>query len=76
MQGGGYAIPGLGVQNLSAIDQTDLLFTPLPVAFGKIQINDAWSVQGGRMPTIIGSEAPFTFQNLNINRGCSSRRRT
>ncbi len=69
IQGGLYAIPGLGVQNLSALDQTDLLFTPLPVAFGKIQINDAWSVQGGRMPTIIGSEAPFTFQNLNINRG-------
>ncbi len=69
VQGGGYAIPGLGVPNVSSIAQTDLLFTPLPVAFGKIQINDAWSVQGGRMPTIIGSELPFTFQNLNINRG-------
>ncbi len=69
VQGGGYAIPGLGIANYSSITQTDLLFTPLPVAFGKIQINDAWSVQGGRMPTIIGSEAPFTFQNLNINRG-------
>ncbi len=69
VQGGGYAIPGLGVPNIGSVAQTDLLFTPLPVAFGKIQINDAWSIQGGRMPTIIGSEAPFTFQNLNINRG-------
>lgn len=69
VQGGGYAIPQLGVANVGSIAQTDLLFTPLPVAFGKIQINDAWSIQGGRMPTIIGSEAPFTFQNLNINRG-------
>ena len=69
VQGGGYAIPQLGVANLGSIAQTDLFFTPLPVAFGKIQINEAWSIQGGRMPTIIGSEAPFTFQNLNINRG-------
>ncbi|MDP4003528.1 outer membrane beta-barrel protein [Methylobacterium sp. NEAU K] len=69
IQGGGYAIPQLGVPNVSSITQTDLLFTPLPLAFGKIQINDAWSIQGGRMPTLIGTEAPFTFQNLNINRG-------
>ncbi|MGY2047466.1 porin [Methylobacterium sp. JK268] len=64
-----YAIPTLGTQNYSAFNQTDLLFSPLPVAFGKWQINDAWSIQGGRMPTLIGSEAPFTFQNLNISRG-------
>ncbi|MCJ2013232.1 outer membrane beta-barrel protein [Methylobacterium sp. J-076] len=69
VQGGGYAIPGLGVANVGSIAQTDLLFTPLPVAFGKIQFTDQWSLQGGRMPTLIGSEAPFTFQNLNINRG-------
>ncbi|WP_018259758.1 porin [Methylobacterium sp. WSM2598] len=66
---GAYAVPTLGAQNYSAINQTDLLFGPLPVAFGKWQINDAWSIQGGRMPTLIGSEAPFTFQNLNISRG-------
>ena len=42
---------------------------PLPVAFGKYVFNDQWSIQGGRMPTLIGTEAPFTFQNLNISRG-------
>jgi hypothetical protein len=69
IQAGAYAIPALGFPNLGTFDQTDLLFTPLPVAFGKWQINDEWSVQGGRMPTLIGSEAPFTFQNINIQRG-------
>ncbi|ACL59349.1 porin [Methylobacterium nodulans] len=69
IQAGAYAIPALGFVNYSAFDQTDLLFSPLPVAFGKIVINDMWSIQGGRMPTLIGSEAPFTFQNLNISRG-------
>jgi hypothetical protein len=69
VQGGGYAIPQLGFATYSSVYQTDNFFTPLPVAFGKIQFNDNWSIQAGRMPTLIGSEAPFTFQNLNINRG-------
>ena len=69
VQAGAYAIPALGFVNYSALDQTDLLFSPLPVAFGKYVINDQWSIQGGRMPTLIGTEAPFTFQNLNISRG-------
>lgn len=66
---GAYAIPALGFVNYGTFDQTDLLFGPLPIAFGKVQINDEWSIQGGRMPTLIGSEAPFTFQNMNISRG-------
>lgn len=66
---GAYTIPGLGAPIFSAFDQTDLLFSPVPIVFGKYVINDNWSVQGGRMPTLIGSELPFTFQNLNISRG-------
>ena len=69
MQAGTYAIPALGAVNYGTFDQTDLLFGPVPVAFGKIVFNDTWSIQGGRMPTLIGTEAPFTFQNLNISRG-------
>src|SRR3954454_4549288 len=69
VQAGAYAIPALGVVNFGTFDQTDLLFGPLPVAFGKVVFNDNWSIQGGRMPTLIGSEAPFTFQNINISRG-------
>ncbi|WP_336489639.1 porin [Methylobacterium nigriterrae] len=69
VQAGAYAIPALGFVNYGTFDQTDLLFSPLPVAFGKFVFNDNWSVQGGRMPTLIGTEAPFTFQNLNISRG-------
>ncbi|KQP40687.1 hypothetical protein ASF49_20140 [Methylobacterium sp. Leaf104] len=66
---GAYSIPGLGAPIFSAIDQTNVLFSPAPIVFGKYVINDNWSVQGGRMPTLIGSELPFTFQNLNISRG-------
>jgi hypothetical protein len=66
---GAYTIPGLGAPVYSAFDQTDLLYSPVPIVFGKYVINDNWSIQGGRMPTLIGSELPFTFQNLNISRG-------
>ena len=66
---GAYTIPGLGLPIFSTFDQTDLLFSPVPIVFGKYQFNDEWSVQGGRMPTNIGSELPFTYQNLNISRG-------
>jgi hypothetical protein len=69
VQAGGYSIPQLGFPTLGTFAQTDLLFGPVPVAFGKIQINDEWSVQGGRMFTLIGTELLFTYQNLNINRG-------
>ncbi|MDR7036409.1 hypothetical protein J2X36_001147 [Methylobacterium sp. BE186] len=69
IQTGLYSIPALGFPTFSSFSQTDLLFGPVPVAFGKIAINDEWSVQGGRMPTNIGSELAFTFQNLNISRG-------
>ncbi|KQP18927.1 hypothetical protein ASF27_03775 [Methylobacterium sp. Leaf102] len=66
---GAYTIPGLGLPILSAFDQTNLLYSPIPIVFGKYVFNDNWSIQGGRMPTLIGSELPFTFQNLNISRG-------
>ena len=30
---------------------------------------DAFSIQGGKLPTLIGAEYTFTFQNMNIERG-------
>ncbi|AMB45243.1 hypothetical protein Y590_10035 [Methylobacterium sp. AMS5] len=64
-----YSIPALGLPLYSAFEQTESLFGPIPVAFGKWQINDEWSIQAGRMFTNIGSELLFTYQNLNISRG-------
>lgn len=66
---GGYAIPTLGATNLSSIEQMDRLFGPVPIAWGKVALNDNWSVQAGRLPTLIGTEPAFTFQNQNIQRG-------
>jgi hypothetical protein len=69
VQAGIYAIPIVGVGNQSAIDTTTRQFGPVPVAYGKLQITDEISIQGGNLNTLIGYEAAFTFQNINIQRG-------
>ena len=69
LQAGLYTVPTLGAPIFSTYDQTRLLFGPVPVVYGKYVFDDAWSIQGGRLPTLIGAESTFTFQNLNITRG-------
>ena len=39
------------------------------VAFLKLAPNAEWSVLIGKLPTLIGAEYTFTFENLNIARG-------
>ena len=66
---GGYSFPTLGAPYFN-VDQTmGDLFGPVPQAYVKIAPNDAFSVQVGKLPTLIGAEQAFTFQNMNIQRG-------
>ena len=44
-------------------------FGPVPVAYGKLVATDELSLQFGKLPTLIGAEYAFTFQNMNIERG-------
>jgi hypothetical protein len=41
----------------------------VPEAFGKLVVNDSLNFEAGKLPTLIGQEGTFTFQNLNIERG-------
>jgi hypothetical protein len=68
-QAGIYSIPTLSAPYVRASQLNSLLYGPLPQAFVKFVPNDAFSVQIGRLPTLIGSESTFTFQNVNIERG-------
>ncbi len=68
-QAGIYSIPTLSEPYTRASDLNSLLWGPLPQAYVKFVPNDAFSVQIGRMPSLIGSESDFTFQNVNIERG-------
>ena len=68
-QAGIYSFPALGTAYFSAERTTGNTFSPLPVAYIKLQPTDEFSVQAGKLPTLIGAESSFTFQNMNIERG-------
>lgn len=69
IEGGGYSIPTLGVGYLRASKQTSDSFGVIPTAYLKWAPNDAFNVIAGKLPTIIGVEYTFTFENTNIQRG-------
>jgi hypothetical protein len=69
VQTGVYTIPALGTAYVNTPKATGDYFTALPVANLKIAPTDAFSIQGGKLPTLIGAEYTFTFENMNIERG-------
>jgi hypothetical protein len=72
VQAGAYNIPSLGAPFLATDKTTSQLFGPVPVAFVKLQGKNSLkntSLQVGELPTLIGAEYTFTFENMNINRG-------
>ena len=69
VQAGAYSLPSLGTAYLRATQATDQLYGPVPVAYAKAMISPELSVSGGLLPTMIGAESTFTFQNMNIERG-------
>jgi hypothetical protein len=69
VQLGYYALPALGTPYLPAGDATPAYFTPVPQAYLKFAPNDNLSVMIGKLPTLVGAESTFSYQNLNIERG-------
>ncbi|HVA80529.1 MAG TPA: outer membrane beta-barrel protein [Candidatus Binataceae bacterium] len=69
LQVGAYDSPALGTPYVSAGKAVDDLYGPMPVAYLKIAPNDNFSIMAGNLPTLIGAEYTFTFENLNVERG-------
>ena len=69
LQAGAYNLPALGVPYLSTENTVTNLYGPLPVAYLKLQAGKNTSFLIGSLPTLIGAEYTFTFENMNINRG-------
>ena len=69
LQVGGYSIPALGTPYVNLSKAVNQLYGPLPVGFLKIAPTDSFSVMAGNLPTLIGAEYTFTFENMNIERG-------
>jgi hypothetical protein len=69
VQAGLYTFPALGTPYTTSTRTTTDLFGAVPVGYVKIVPNSTWSFEAGQLPTLIGAEAPFTYQNMNIERG-------
>lgn len=69
IQAGAYNIPALGTPFLDTSKTLSETFSPVPVAFAKFQAGKNTSIEIGALPTLIGAEYTFTFENMNVNRG-------
>jgi len=69
VQAGEYSIPALGLPYVRAATTVDETYGPVPVAYLKIAPTDSFNLEAGKLPTLVGPESTFTFENLNIERG-------
>jgi hypothetical protein len=69
IQAGAYSIPALGTEYFPAGQANSDFFGPVPQAFLKIAPAANFSIEGGKLPTLIGAEYTFSFENMNIERG-------
>ncbi|MGH6993039.1 MAG: outer membrane beta-barrel protein [Caulobacteraceae bacterium] len=69
VQVGVYSLPALGTPYLPALSSQSALYGLVPQAFIKIAPDKTWSIEAGKLPTLVGAESTFTFQNMNIERG-------
>lgn len=70
LQGGAYNLPAVGttIPFLKTGPTTTLNYGPFPVGYVKL-VKGNFNVEIGSLPTLIGDEYTFTFQNMNIERG-------
>ncbi len=69
IQAGAYTLPALGTPFLPADKTVSDFYGPVPVAFLKLQAGKTTQFLIGALPTLMGAESTFTFQNMNIERG-------
>jgi len=67
---GAYSLPALGpFPYTNATKQPGLTYGNLPQGFLKLVPNANFSIEIGALPTLIGDEYTFSFENLNVERG-------
>jgi hypothetical protein len=69
LQAGSYAIPALGAPFLDARKTLGDFYAPVPVGYLKLVPGKNTSILIGELPTLIGAEYTFDFENMNIQRG-------
>jgi putative OmpL-like beta-barrel porin-2 len=68
LQGGAYNVPILGVPFAKTGPSTTGLFGPFPVGYVKL-VKGNFNIEIGALPTLVGDEYTFTFENMNVERG-------
>jgi Putative beta-barrel porin-2, OmpL-like. bbp2 len=69
VQAGAYNILSLGTPFLSTEKAVSNLYGPVPVAYLKMAPTKNTSIMIGALPTLMGAEYTFDFENMNIARG-------
>ena len=69
IQAGVYTMPTLSVPFVNAQDTVNNFYGPVPVAYLKLQAAKNTQFLIGSLPTLMGAESTFTYQNFNIERG-------
>ena len=69
IQVGAYTMPALATPFLSAEKTVSDFYGPVPVAFLKLPVGKTTQFMIGSLPTLVGAESTFTFQNPTIERG-------
>jgi hypothetical protein len=69
IQAGAYTMPTLSVPFLNAQDTVKDFYGPVPVAYLKLPVGKTTQFLIGQLPTLMGAESTFTYQNFNIERG-------
>jgi len=69
VQAGAYDILVLGAPFVSTDKTLTDLYGPVPVGYLKLAPGKDTSILVGALPTLVGAESTFTFQNMNIGRG-------
>ena len=74
LQAGAYSFPALatpyaGPAGTNSKNFDSQTFGYLPQAYIKIAPTAEFNIIAGKLPTLIGAEYGFTFENMNVNRG-------
>ncbi len=69
VQAGAYTLPALATSYLSVGSTISDFYGPVPTAYLKLVPGKNTSILIGELPTLIGAEYTFDFENMNIERG-------
>ena len=69
VQAGAYNLQSLGTPFVQTSTQITNLYGPVPVAYLKLVPTKTTSILIGELPTLIGAEYTFSFENMNVERG-------